>query len=57
MRWAVHIAHKGNEKCVQDFGWKASLEGRDHSDDLGVDRILKCILGKQVLGCGLDSSG
>jgi hypothetical protein len=22
MRWAEHVAHGRNEKCVQNFGWK-----------------------------------
>jgi hypothetical protein len=35
-----------------------SLRGRDHSEDLGVDRIiLKWILGNRIGGCGLDSLG
>jgi hypothetical protein len=23
MRWAGHVAHIGDEKCVQNFGWKS----------------------------------
>jgi hypothetical protein len=35
----------------QEF-WLESLKGRDHSEELDVDRriLLKCILGKQGLG-------
>jgi hypothetical protein len=35
------------------------LKGRDYSEDRGVDAriILKWILGKYDLGCGLDSYG
>jgi hypothetical protein len=37
--------------------WLEHMEGRDHSEELGVDgKILQCILGK-VVQCGLDSSG
>jgi hypothetical protein len=41
----------GDEKMRTKF-WLESLKGRDHSEDLGVDRviILKWILGKWVFG-------
>jgi hypothetical protein len=22
MKWAGHVAHRGQEKCIQNFGWK-----------------------------------
>jgi hypothetical protein len=39
--------------------WVESLKERDNSKDIGLDGriILKWILGKWDLGCGLDSFG
>jgi hypothetical protein len=39
--------------------WSESLEGRDHLEDLVIDGklILKWILGKQGVKCGMDISG
>jgi hypothetical protein len=44
--------HGGDEKCIQNFGWK----GKDNLEDLGTDgsSTLKWTLKKEV-GCGLDS--
>jgi hypothetical protein len=38
--------------------WSENLKGRDHAEDLDVDRriILECILKKYVARCGLDLS-
>jgi hypothetical protein len=35
--------------------WLENLNGRDHLEDLGIDKriIIECILGR----CGLDASG
>jgi hypothetical protein len=40
-----HVARTGDEKWFQNVGW-IGLQGRDHSEDLDVDRriILKWIL-------------
>jgi len=27
MKWAGHVAHRGQEKCIQNFGWKTWREG------------------------------
>jgi hypothetical protein len=45
MRWTVHVACMGGEKCIQNFDQK-KLKGRDHTEDLGVDGriILEWIL-------------
>jgi hypothetical protein len=48
MRWASHVAHMGDEKCLQNFGRK-NMKGRDHLERLGVygKIILKWVLGKK----------
>jgi hypothetical protein len=38
MRWTEACsAHMGDEKCIQNFGWKNLKGRRDHSEDLGID--------------------
>jgi hypothetical protein len=41
-----HVAYMGGKKCTQFFS--ENLMGRDHLEDLGIDRkaISECILGK-----------
>jgi len=48
MRWTGHVAHMGEMKMRTVF-WFEHLNGRHHSEDLGVDRsvILEWILWKQ----------
>jgi hypothetical protein len=57
MRWAEHVARTGSENGTKFL--LESLNGRDHSEDVGVGGriILKWILGKYGLGCGLGSCG
>jgi hypothetical protein len=53
IRWVGHVACMGgNEKCVQNFGWKP---GRGYLKDLGVDEkkmskwiLRKCGWGVQI---------
>jgi hypothetical protein len=53
MSWVGHAARMGKMSLLE------SLNGRDHSEDLGLRGriILKRIFGKRVCGCGLDTSG
>jgi hypothetical protein len=37
MKWAGHVACGRDEKCIQNIDCK-TLKGRDHSEELGVDR-------------------
>jgi hypothetical protein len=39
MRWAEHVAHIGDVNCIQYFGRKPTLKGRDHSEDGWEDDI------------------
>jgi hypothetical protein len=57
MRWAGHAA-RISERRNTKF-WLENLKGRDHLEDLGVDKriILKCILENRVRCCGLVSCG
>jgi hypothetical protein len=50
--------HGRGEKSVQGFGGEGPKE-RDNSEDRGVDgrKGLKWILGRLVVGCGVDSPG
>jgi hypothetical protein len=45
MRWVGYIAHIGD---MRHTFWLENLKGRDHSEDLGIDRkiILEWILKK-----------
>ena len=45
MRWAGHVARKGDKKVHTGFGW-GHLSEREHLEDLGLDCtvILKWIL-------------
>jgi len=36
MRWAGHVAHMGEERCIQDFSGKNMTE-RGHMEDIGTD--------------------
>jgi hypothetical protein len=45
MGWMGDVAHMGDEKSIQNFGWE-NLKGRDHMEDLSKDGriILEWIL-------------
>jgi hypothetical protein len=49
MRWAGHVTCIGKMRNHTKF-WLETLKGRDHLEDLGIDRkiILEWILGKWV---------
>jgi hypothetical protein len=54
MRWAKHVAGMGDIKSA----YKIYVpKRRDHSEDINVATriILKCIFGKSMGECGLDS--
>ena len=40
MRWAGHVAHMGEERCIQDFGGGNLKEG-DRVEDPDVDERIK----------------
>ena len=49
MRWAVHVAHTGENKYAYSLlGGGGNLKERKYKEDLGVDGriILKCVLKK-----------
>jgi hypothetical protein len=44
MTWGRHVARRGEEEYIQDFGWKGPRKGATRKTDVGRMILLKWIL-------------